>query len=102
VPYPKLHYGVGLTDDAVEQLGHIANLLARDGGDGHQYFNCLTVDPNGTYLYMTVEVPKQEGIEWPDGAGLMEVQIPHHYVRYILSVKDEWGVGFLAEFAGKA
>lgn len=96
MPNPKLRHGVTLTDDAVENLGSVKG-LANQASDGRWYFNCLTVDPMGPYLHMTIEIPKVEGIELPEGAA-MEVQIPHNYVRYIISAKDEWGVGVLAQF----
>jgi len=77
---------VVLQDAAASELKGVLGPWLRNNELVAAYVNCLSVDPNGTYFFMKLKVPNT-GQE-------MEVQIPHGYVKGILSAADLKKLGF--------
>lgn len=85
------NYAVMLHADAEKLLGVAFELLGHKSGD-ECYFLAHHIEPNGTYFIM--EIAKTS----PDGKrGDMELQIPHQYVKYVLSAADMKSLGFIQE-----
>lgn len=78
------NYAVALQDGVAESLGPAFSLLLQKNGDQY-YFLAHAIDPNGTYFYMLVAYDMRD----------MEIQIPHQYVKYVLSAADMKSLGFI-------
>lgn len=88
----KKNYAVALRDGAAEELGPAFTTLLLHKTKDQYYFLACKIDPNGSYFHMTIA---QDG---PDGKPAdMDIQIPHHYVKYVLSAADMKALGFLQD-----
>ena len=58
-------------------------------GEGGTYFLAQQVEPNGAYLHMTLATDGDTS----NTRGL-ELQIPHHTVRYIVAAQNLSNIGF--------
>jgi hypothetical protein len=85
MPKPKIKYDVVLNEEGIKQLADFSFLL-RDGS----YFNCDNVHHEMHYLHLFLD------IEFGGDIFPMELAIPYHYVRYILSAhpRKTESVGF--------
>lgn len=80
----KLHYSVVLTEEAKKLLEKdLSEFLIDDS-----YFNCISIEPNGPYLFMQIDEKNTKSKRMP-----AEISIPHHYVLYIISAVSSKTLG---------
>jgi hypothetical protein len=80
----KLHYSVVLTEEARKLLAaELSEYLIDD-----RCFNCISIDPNGPYLFMQIDEKNTKSKMLP-----IELSIPHYYVLYIASAVSRKTLG---------
>ena len=82
-------YGILLTGEGAKEVGEVLRMYIRSNQSG-SYLNCTSLDPSGPLFRMTCE-PNSSF----QSAGEAEVQIPHRFVKLVLSSTSTNLLGFL-------
>lgn len=90
-------FGVLLTQAGEEELRVALSLYVRRCGFG-SYLNCSSIDPNGALFHLVAE--PCENLSSPSPS--VDVLIPHHFIRMVVSSPERNPMGFLVEAAGSA
>ncbi len=85
MPRRKIKYDVVLNDLGRQELCGLGPPLMRDG----RYFNCLEVSSDMHFLRLVIDFEYAPGRKTN-----VELRIPHHYVKYVISAQAEARIGF--------
>ncbi len=90
MPKTKRNICVVLSDHGASELGGVLKLWLKQSELFGPYVYCKSVDPNGPYFHMVIEV-QHSASETID----FEVQIPHGYIKAILCAADLKKLGYV-------
>ena len=86
----KNKISVFLTDLGAQELRGVFKLWLKESQSGGYAINCNSVDPNGPYFTMTLQLQLSES-EKID----FEAQVPHAYIKAVVSAPDLKKLGFV-------
>ena len=88
----KRNIAVLLTDFGNAELANPLRLWLKQSDMFGSYVYCKSVEPNGPYFHMVIEVQHSE-TETVD----FEIQVQHSYVKAVICAADFKKLGFTAE-----